>query len=122
MPIFSHNRFTALITETFDQVQRLSDIKGAEYSGDTDRLLNFRRNAQDLDLTMEQIWRVYAAKHWDAIGQYVRDQAKGVERRRLEGLDGRCDDLITYLLLFKAMLVERAEANMSYVPSGNKIG
>jgi len=106
---FSNQRFGKIIDETMVTVNRLGALKGAEYAGDDDRLANFRRNAADLELTMESIWRVYAAKHWDAIGQYVRDVEHGVKRERLESLASRCDDLIVYLLLFKAMLIEAEE-------------
>ena len=104
---FSHARYDALVAETFETVKRLSKLKGGEYAGDDDRLANFRRNAADLDLPMETIWRIYAAKHWDAVGQYIRDLQTGKTRERLEPLAGRLDDLIVYCLLFKAMLDER---------------
>lgn len=106
---FSHDRWEKLLDETFAEIRKLGTLKGGEYSGDVDRLANFRRNGADLDLPKETIWRVYAAKHWDAIGQYIRDLQKGTERTRLEGIDGRVDDLLVYLLLFKAMLKERAD-------------
>lgn len=98
--------FEELIESTFREVRNLVEFKGGEYSGDHDRLANFRRNAANLGLTKEQIWSVYAGKHWDAINQYVRDQANHIERERLENISGRADDLIVYLLLFKAMVEE----------------
>lgn len=104
---YSHSRWDAMIDETFEEVRHLAKAKGGEYSGDVDRLLNFRRNGADLGLPMEVIWRVYAAKHWDAVGQYIRDIAAGKKRERLESIDGRIRDLIVYLLLFQAMVEER---------------
>ena len=53
------------------------------------------------------IWAIYAAKHWDAIMQYCSDFNVGIDRPRMEPLSSRCDDLIVYLILFKAMLIER---------------
>ncbi len=105
--MFSHERYDETVAETFQKVAELSKLKGGEYSGDTDRLLNFRRNGARLDLPMETIWAVYAAKHWDAIMQYVHDIQHGKRRDRLESIAGRADDLIVYLLLFKAMVEER---------------
>ena len=105
--MYSHERYDELLAATFDNVRELSSLKGGEYSGDSDRLLNFRRNAKDQELPMETIWRVYAAKHWDAIGQYVKDLQQGKDRKRLESISGRADDLIVYLILFKAMVEER---------------
>lgn len=108
--IFSHERWDKMLEESFGRIEELSRLKGGEYSGDSDRLLNFRRNGADLDLPMEIVWRVYAAKHWDAIGQYIRDLQLGAKRTRLESIEGRIDDLLVYLLLFKAMVREREDA------------
>lgn len=105
---FSHAAYAQLVKDTFDTAMQLSTLKGGEYSGDDDRLLNFRRNAAALGLTKETIWGVYAAKHWDAIMRYIKDLQAGKDRVRLESLDGRCNDLIVYLMLFKAMLIENA--------------
>ena len=94
-----------------DQVEKLRSLavlKGGEYAGDHDRLANFRRNAGALGLTMEQVWRVYAGKHWDAVTQYINDVSAGKDRPRLESILGRADDLIVYLVLFKAMVEERS--------------
>lgn len=106
---YSHERYAALVSETIEQINQLSSLKGGEYAGDVDRLANFRRNANNLGLEMEQVWAVYAAKHWDAIMQYVRDLASGTVRERLEPISGRLDDLIVYAILMKAMVDERTQ-------------
>lgn len=105
---YSHEQFDKLIASTVDTIRSLSSLKGAEYSGDVDRLANFRRNGEALGLPMETIWAVYAAKHWDAVMQYVKDIQSSRERTRLESISGRLDDLIVYAILFKAMIEERA--------------
>lgn len=115
---YSHKRYEDLLIKTFEEIRNLSFLKGGEYSGDTDRLLNFRRNATALDLPMETIWAVYAAKHWDAIMQYVKDIQGGITRERLEPIEGRVDDLLVYLLLLKAMMDER---DMAESPSDGAI-
>lgn len=104
---YSHSRYNKLLNNTMKNIIELSTHKGGEYAGDDDRLENFRRNAKTLGLQPEQVWAVYCAKHWDAIMQFVKDLNTGKERRRLEPLDGRVDDIIVYMLLFKAMLDER---------------
>jgi hypothetical protein len=101
--------YDKIVAETWETIVELSKKKGGEYSGDHDRLENFRRNGTRLSLPMEVIWSVYAAKHWDAITQYVADLNAGKTRPRMESLKGRCDDLIVYLILFKAMLHEREQ-------------
>ena len=106
--IYSHDQWNRLLASTQEEISRLSTLKGGEYAGDSDRLANFRRNGQALDLPMETIWAVYAGKHWDAIQQYVKDLAAGKHRERAEPISGRLDDLIVYCILMKAMVEERA--------------
>lgn len=110
---FSHSQWKALVTDTVQTIQKLAELKGGEYSGDEDRLANFRRNGAALGLPMETIWAVYAAKHWDAIMQFIKDQNTGVQRTRLEPIGGRIDDLLVYLILLKAMLQEREDAKVA---------
>jgi len=112
---FPHVAWTKLVDQTFDEITKLATLKGGEYSGDVDRLANFRRNGVDCGLPMETVWRVYAGKHWDSITQFVKDLQAGKTRERLESLEGRADDLIVYLILFKAMLMER---NTPYTNGG----
>jgi hypothetical protein len=99
--------YDKLLTETWKTIVELGKKKGGEYAGDHDRLENFRRNGEHLNLPMEVIWSVYAAKHWDAITQYCADVRAGIARQRMESIEGRADDLIVYLILFKAILQER---------------
>lgn len=105
--MFSHAEYQKLVEDTVEQIHQLSALKGGEYAGDVDRLANFRRNGVALDLPMEAIWHTYAAKHWDAVTQYVRDMLHGTSRKRLEPIEGRLDDIIVYCILAKAMVRER---------------
>lgn len=107
MSSYSHERYNQLVQETVKNLKELSELKGGEYAGDVDRLANFRRNAINTGVTMETVWGIYAGKHWDAIIQYVKDQQQGKTRPRLESISGRADDLIVYLVLFKAMVEEK---------------
>lgn len=105
--MYSHEQYQKLVEETIGTINKLSKLKGGEYAGDSDRLANFRRNATALGLNLEDIWAVYAGKHWDAIQQYVKDLRTGKQRDRLESISGRADDLIVYCILFKAILEDR---------------
>lgn len=105
---YTNAQWEALCEATFARLRGLAASKGAEYSGQEDRLANFRRNGQALGLLPEVVWAVYAGKHWDALQIYIRDLASGQERERSEPIDSRVDDLLVYLLLFKAILEERA--------------
>ena len=104
-----HEEFNKLLNATVEMMKELSELKGGEYAGDTDRLANFKRNADALGLLPEQIWAVYAAKHWDAIMQYVKDSGSGKVRVRMEPIEGRLDDLIVYCVLMKGILQEKEQ-------------
>lgn len=105
---YPNSTVDALIVATMERVRELRRTKGGEYAGDNDALANFRRNAARLGLQPEQIWAVYASKHWDSIMQLIQDLGAGKDRERVEPIAGRVDDLITYLILFKAMHEERS--------------
>lgn len=106
---YSHERYDQLLAQTIEKIKQLGRLKGGEYAGDDDRLANFRHGGERIKIPMETTWWVYANKHWDAITQFVQDIQTGKKRERLEGLAGRADDLIVYLLLFKAMIDEREQ-------------
>ena len=108
-PRIPETLFDDIVAHTFAIVDYLAVVKGGEYAHAGDRLDNFRRQARDLDLCMEQTWRIYAGKHWDAITTYIRDMQTGRNRPRSEPITGRVDDLIVYLILFKAILYERGQ-------------
>lgn len=110
--MFTHKEYAQVIESSVDQIKKLGALKGGEYAGDHDRLDNFRRNGANLGLPMEVIWGVYAAKHWDAIGTYIRDLTTGKTRERMEPISGRVDDLLVYLILFKCMIIERDRAGV----------
>lgn len=117
---FSNERYAKLVEDTIVKMKQLIELKGGEYAAGEDRLINFRRNAEQSDCTMEQVWRIYAGKHWDAITQYIKDVAAGVERPRAESIKGRADDMIVYLTLFKAMVEEKEQQKNRYGTTGQQ--
>ena len=106
---YTSSAWQDLLSSTVAEIQKLSKLKGGEYAGDDDRLANFRRNAANLGVNMDTVWSVYAAKHWDALMQYIKDINTGTVRDRLEPIAGRVDDLLVYLILYKAILDDRGE-------------
>lgn len=108
-----------IIENTIKEIRKLEQVKGGEYATDTDRLHNFRHNAEDCGTSMELIWRVYAGKHWDAISSYVRDIVTEKTRPRSEPIEGRVDDLIVYLILLKAIIYEGKNDKMAGANDGN---
>lgn len=94
--------FQDLMKEEFEKLLETNQRKGHDYAGDDDALANFKEQAATLGLTPEQIWGVYASKHWAAIMTYVRES--GVQS---EPIEGRIHDLILYGFLLLGMVKER---------------
>lgn len=106
-PQYTNEQWRALLARAVSEIEALAASKGAEYSGDQDRLDNFRRGAARYGLPMEVIWGVYANKHWDSLQTYIKDLNTGRSRNYSEPIEGRVKDLLVYLLLFWAMCEER---------------
>lgn len=101
--------FDKLINETFETCKELMIIKGGEYANGEDRLDNFKKIAANINLTSEEVWRVYLGKHLDAIDTYTKDIRNELDRPRSESILGRFDDAINYLILGKALVIERSK-------------
>ena len=91
-----------LINLTFDNIRELNRTKGREYASDVDALANFKRRADELDLSPFQVWGIFFGKHSDAIYAYLR-----AGKTLSEPIEGRIDDAILYLLLLKGLILER---------------
>jgi hypothetical protein len=96
------NEFGGLLVEVHERISALNQTKGVEYAGHDDALENFKRHASALGLKPEQIWAVYASKHWDAIISYVRTGAV-----LSEPIEGRILDCVLYLCLLLGLERER---------------
>ncbi len=113
----NQKEFTALLDVISKSTTQLLISKGAEYASDTDRLANFKLNAERLGLSPLQVWAVYAFKHVDAIQSYsqkihaspdipVPVKMRAVDRVLSEPIEGRFHDLINYMILGLALLEE----------------
>ena len=98
----TRDEFQAMVREHFAEILAINDTKGHDYAGEEDALANFKRHAADLDLRPEQIWAVYASKHWDAVMTYCREGAV-----QSEAIEGRLHDAILYCFLLLGLVQER---------------
>jgi hypothetical protein len=103
----NRTEFQELMHEQFGRLLDINNKKGADYAGNEDALSNFKRHAVELGLTPEQIWAVYASKHWDSIITYCREGAVASEP-----IEGRIDDALLYLFLLRGLVAERQEGNV----------
>lgn len=102
----THDEITEIIDRTFASITELRQTKGRDYSrGEHDTLSNFKRHAEALGITPEVVWAVYASKHWDAVVSFCKQGQ--VES---EPIEGRIDDMLTYLLLLKGLIEDRRRA------------
>lgn len=93
--------FALVIDGVWDSIHKLNRTKGRDYSGDEDVLENFKRNAERLGLTKEQVLGVYMNKHLDAIYTYI-----STGKVESEGIEGRIHDAVFYLILLLVMAEE----------------
>ncbi len=97
--------FRALLEEEFERIRVLNKTKGADYRrGEDDAFANFKRTATSLGLTPQQVWAVYANKHWDAILNYCRQG-----QTESEAIEDRLRDVILYSLLLLGHVLEAAD-------------
>lgn len=97
--------FKRLVESTFGNLVQLTNTKGEDYARSDDQLANFKRTAEQLNLTPEAIWMVLFNKHYDAIVSAVRNSGDA-NYKPSEPVEGRIDDAILYLLLLKGLLRE----------------
>jgi hypothetical protein len=98
----SEELYSLIEKDILPQCFEIMKTKGESYSGLEDKLGNFKRIAKTLNLSVEQVWYVYFAKHMDALQSYLRGEYKDSEK-----IQGRIQDLINYLFLLTGILKEQ---------------
>lgn len=117
--ITTKQQFQEIMEDTFETLRELTATKGEEYSGNQDQLANFRRSANDAGITPAKAWLVFFNKHIDAIKFHVKNLAV----RLSEPIEGRIDDAILYLLLYKAYVIEsKRRVSIDKVPADTQLG
>lgn len=92
-----------IIIKRFQELERkTSDTKGKEYANSEDRLGNFKRIAEDLNIDPIKVAYVFFKKHLDAITYVI----KGKEELS-ESFEQRILDARLYLLLIYGLYLEK---------------
>lgn len=102
------SNFILLIRQQCDKLIKITQSKGEEYSRSSDdQLANFKRAAVDYGLSQEQVLGIFLDKHINSIKTYIHGTSAGEPMPPMsEPIEGRIDDAILYLLLFKAMVLD----------------
>jgi hypothetical protein len=100
-------RFINLLKSQLEDLIKLTQTKGEEYARSDDQLANFKRQAAELGMAKEKVLGIFLNKHLDSIKGYIADTEKPMS----EPIEGRIDDAILYLVLLKAMVVEKRESD-----------
>ena len=79
----------------------IMNSKGIAYSGQEDKLGNFKRCGKLAGVHPKIAWFIYFCKHFDALSSYIRGEYKDCEK-----IEGRIMDLINYLFLLYALIKE----------------
>ena len=118
----SPQQFEELFNSFTAQLAEIYATKGREYSGEVDRLANFKRHAVD-GRNMVDVWDIYQSKHEDSIRTFISDLQKIMKDQTLnklqrdkaigalfanlsEPIEERIKDKVAYLILFLGMLQE----------------
>jgi len=111
------SRFKELLQKQLETLIELTDTKGEEYAhGSDDQLSNFKEQGTQLGVSPFTVLAVYLDKHLRSIRVFLKEPNN--DAAMSEPITGRIDDAILYLLLLKAMIVEKSEVNEKMAPDG----
>lgn len=89
--------------------------KGEAYSGQDDKLGNFKRIAKKYHITPFLVWAIFFGKHLDALDAWLRGEYKDTEP-----IEGRINDIINYGFLLRGLIKDTVE-NIKEIEDANRI-
>jgi hypothetical protein len=101
-------RLEEIKENTFMHITSLLATKGAEYSKKVNRLENFLAGAAMDKTTPEKALYDMLKKHWLSIQKFVNEVGEGVRHDPVKWAE-KTDDIITYCILLKALVIQRYE-------------
>jgi len=109
--------FYMLMSDLFEQCKKIAESKGKDYTvGSLDALANFKRGGESLGIPPEKVCWIFMNKHYQAITNYVKTGGQSES----EPIRERIKDLINYLVLLQAIIVEGQETTASLVAQPDK--
>ena len=101
----SYNKLIAEFRARGDKQAGQKRVEYTESRGANDVLDNFKMTGKDLDLDPLQVLGIFMKKHWSSIINYI----KTGQTYSNEDIEGRIMDLIQYLELTYACIVEKRD-------------
>lgn len=99
---YSRSDVQSVFATVWEEIQKLREAGQMEYAhGDSSPFRNFEALAEELGLPREKVLWTYAMKHRDGIVAWLNGH-----KSQREGVRGRINDLIVYLILLRAMIDE----------------
>lgn len=102
--------FDRLIKDRNNKIVEILVNKGKEYSSPSDVLHNFNRTAQIANSTPERALWGMMLKHFTSVSDMVDKIDKHIPPTQYL-VDEKIGDLINYLILLEALMIERIENN-----------
>ena len=103
-----HMQFNEVLFDQMEKMQSVLAGKAMEYASDNDRLQNFKKAAALQGITPEQACQGMLAKHQVS----VADMVMSGQEYSMEVWEEKIGDSLNYLILLKALVVERHTADL----------
>jgi hypothetical protein len=98
--------YESIKKQRFEARTRMAQGKAKEYAKDEDRLYNFKKVGQLLDLEPITVAGVLWCKHVFSVLTYIKKNQRKQEHQLSEPIEGRIQDAQEYLDIIAALITE----------------
>ena len=102
------SNFEKIVTKTIERISETLIEKGKEYRRNNNPFHNFEQGEKITDKTREQVLDGFLLKHEISIADMTKDLSEGIIPKP-ETVHEKFNDNIIYLLIKKAMILDRIE-------------
>jgi hypothetical protein len=106
-------RFDAIVLDQLNSIKKVLASKNKEY-GIGDRLHNFKVAARIANSTPERALHGMMMKHLVSVFDMVDACENDCIKLTMPLIEEKCTDLVNYVILLKALLIERVEKSAGY--------
>lgn len=102
----TEEQFEKLVNDTLDEIKQTLVVKGKEYRRNSNVFHNFEQGSSRSGLSREKVLDGFLLKHEISIADMTNDLDKGIIPK-IETVNEKFGDNIIYLLIKKAMIIDR---------------